>query len=149
MPRIDPLSLPISKQGSDYPAPYDQPVAGRTLRNLGAALGTADFVANHVVLPSGGWSSQRHWHEGEDEIVVILSGNAVLVDDDGRHAMAAGDVAIFPKGDRNGHHLINESDRDCVLLAMGKPEASAVAYPDIDLRWSAEHGETHRDGTPY
>ncbi len=149
MPRIDPLSLPVTKQGSDYPSPYEQPLTGRVVRNLGAALGATDFVANHVVLPPGCWSSQRHWHEGEDEIVVILSGTAVLVDDHGRQVMAVGDVAIFPKGDRDGHHLINESDQDCVLLAMGRPEASAVTYPDIDLRWSPEHGETHRDGTPY
>ena len=145
MPRVDPFSLPVTKQGSDYPAPFDQPVAARTVRHLGAT----DFVANHVVLPPGCWSSQRHWHEGEDEIVVILSGAAVLVDDQGRHAMAAGDVALFPRGDRNGHHLINESDGDCVLLAMGRPEASMVMYPDIDLRWSPQDGETHRDGSPY
>ncbi|MGJ3628127.1 hypothetical protein AB5I41_16285 [Sphingomonas sp. MMS24-JH45] len=25
-------------------------------------------------MPPGKWSSQRHWHEGEDEIVVVLAG---------------------------------------------------------------------------
>jgi uncharacterized cupin superfamily protein len=137
------------KRGSDYPAPYDAPLAGREARNVAAAGGATDFVANHVVLPPGCLSSQRHWHEGEDELVVILSGEAVLVDDTGRQPMRAGEVAVFPKGDGNGHHLVNESGGDCVLLAIGPPEASLVHYPDIDLLWSPERGDLHRDGKPY
>src|SRR3546814_10455205 len=88
-------------------------------------------------MPPGGWSSQRHWHEGEDEIVVMLAGTAVLVDDDGRHPMHPGDVAIFPKGDRNGHHLVNESAAACVFVALGRPEKSPCPYPDADR--SEEH----------
>ena len=34
-------------------------------------------------LEPGAWSSQRHWHEGEDELLVMLSGRAVLIEDDG------------------------------------------------------------------
>ena len=36
------------------------------------------------MLKPGAWSSQRHWHNGEDEFLVMLSGEAVLVEDDGR-----------------------------------------------------------------
>ena len=31
----------------------------------------------------------------------------------------AGDVAAFPKGAANGHHLINESAADCSFIAIG------------------------------
>ena len=149
MPRIDIASLAPDTVGSDYPAPYDQPVAGRIVRDLAPAGGATDWIANHVVVPPGNWSSQRHWHAGEDEIVVMFAGEAVLVDDDGRHPMRTGDVAVFPKGDGNGHHLVNESDADCVLLALSHKEGSLVTYSDIDLLFSPEAGETHRDGTPY
>ncbi len=149
MPRIDIASLTPVKIGSDYPPPFDEPAAGRIIRDIAHAGGATDWVANHVVLPPGAWSSQRHWQAGEDEIVVILAGEAVLVDDDGRHAMRTGEIAVFPKGDGNGHHLINESRADCVLLAFGMPEASLVTYPDIDLLFSSETGQVHRDGTPY
>lgn len=149
MPRIDIPGLAPVKLGSDYPPPFDEPAAGRVIRDVAKAGGATDWNANHVVLPPGGWSSQRHWHAGEDEIVVILTGEATLVDDDGRHPMRAGDIAVFPKGDGNGHHLINESDADCAILALGVPEASLVTYPDIDLLYSPETGEVHRDGTPY
>ena len=149
MPKINIASLTPAKIGSDYPPPFDEPTAGRIIRDVSGAGGATDWNANHVVLPPGAWSSQRHWHAGEDEIVVMLAGEAVLVDDDGRHPMRTGEIAVFPKGDGNGHHFINESDAECVLLALGMPEASLVTYPDIDLLYSPETGETHKNGVPY
>ena len=149
MPRLDPATLPVSKVGSDYPAPYDREPGGRLIRDLAKAAGATDWACNHVVVPPGGWSSQRHWHAGEDELVVVLSGTGVLVDDSGRQPVGPGDVAVFAAGDGNGHHLINDSDGDLVILALSRPEASLVTYPDIDLLWDPARGETHKDGTPY
>ena len=148
MPRIDIATLAPVRMDSDYPPPFDEPARGRVIRDISAAGGATDWNANHVV-PPGAWSSQRHWHAGEDEIVVILSGAATLIDDDGRHPMHAGEIAVFPKNDGNGHHFINDGDADYTLLALGVPEASLVTYPDIDLLYSPETGETHRDGSPY
>lgn len=148
MPKVDIQNID-PKLGSDYPSPFGTPVAARQVRDLGAAGGGTDLAANHVTLPPGCWSSQRHWHEGEDEIVAVLAGEAMLVDDNGRHTMRIGDVALFPKGDGNGHHLVNEGSIDCILLAIGRPENSPVHYPDIDLRWSPDAGDTHADGTSY
>ncbi|MEH3158427.1 MAG: cupin domain-containing protein [Sphingomonas taxi] len=149
MPKIDPAALPIKKAGSDYPAPYDAPCAGRTIRDLAAAGGASDWAANHCTIPPGGWSSQRHWHVGEDELVVVLAGEGVLIDDDGRTTMRAGDVAVFPKGDGNGHHLVNDGTTDLLLLALSVPETQRCHYPDIDLIWDPARGDLHRDGTPY
>lgn len=148
MPKIDIMAI-TPKLGSDYPPPFDAPLAGREARAVGAAGGATDFNANHVILPPGCQSSQRHWHAGEDELVVVLAGEAVLVDDDGRHPMRAGDVAVFPKGDGNGHMLVNESPAPATLLAVSLPERSTVTYIDVDLVWTPDGGERHRDGTPY
>jgi uncharacterized cupin superfamily protein len=148
MPKVD-LSAVVPKLGSDYPYPFNLPLGGRQARSVTAGAGVTDINANHVIVPPGCWSSQRHWHEGEDEIVVVLSGQGILIDDEGRHEMTAGDIAVFPKGDGNGHKLVNESGDDLVLLAISQPEASTVHYSDIDLIWTPEGGEQHRDGTPY
>ena len=40
----------------------------------------------------------------------MIEGEAVLVEDEGRTSSRAGDIAAWPKGAANGHHLINESD---------------------------------------
>ena len=63
------------------------------------------------MLEPGAWSSQRHWHEGEDELLVMLEGEAVLVEDDGETVLRAGDIAAWPKGVANGHHLVNRERR--------------------------------------
>src|SRR3546814_11357890 len=64
LPKLDPDTIPFTTGGS-YPPPLDAPVAGRVVRNLSTPAGATDWVANHVTMPPGGWSSQRHWHEGE------------------------------------------------------------------------------------
>ena len=148
MPKVD-LDLIMPKLGSDYPQPFNEPLSGRQARRISQATGITDFNINHVIVPPGCWSSQRHWHEGEDELVVVLSGSGVLVDDDGRHPISAGDVATFPKGVANGHNIVNEGQEALVLLAVSHEERSPVDYPDIDLIWTPEEGELHRDGTPY
>lgn len=139
MPVVDPARL-AAKHGSDYPPPLDAPVATRAVRDLASHVGARDLAINHVTLPPGAWSSQRHWHEGEDEVLVMLAGEATLVDDTGRHRLSPGAIAIFPAGDGNGHHLINEGDAPCAFLVAGRPEASPVHYPDARLRWTPDGG---------
>ena len=132
MPKLDLDSIEqINRTG--YPPPFDAPMARRHYRRLAPAAGLTDFGASHVVLEPGGISSQRHWHVGEDELVVMLDGEAVLVEDDGETVLRAGDCATFRKGVANGHHLVNRSDRPCTFVAVGKPAASDCHYPDIDL----------------
>lgn len=135
MPKLDLDSIPqINTTG--YPSPYADRVQGRWYRRIAPAAGLEDFGVSHVELKPGAWSSQRHWHEGEDEFVVILAGEAVLVDDAGRTPMRAGDCAAFPKNDGNGHVLVNESDAPCVFVAIGRPSETDCHYPDIDMHLS-------------
>jgi uncharacterized cupin superfamily protein len=64
--------------------------------------------------------------------------------------MRSGDIAVFPKGVANGHHLINRSDKPCRLIALGKGLTAACYYSDIDMMVDpATGGYTRRDGTPY
>lgn len=147
MPKIN-LTLIEQSNRTGYPAPFAAAVNGRWVRKLGHESGLADFGVSHVVLKPGAASSQRHWHEDEDEFVIVLRGQAVLVEDEGRVAMQAGDMAAFPKGEPNGHQLVNESDGDCELLAFGRPPAGDAHYPDIDLRWSMG-GYRRKDGSAF
>lgn len=148
MPKLDLDSIPQSN-ATGYPDPFDQPMQGRWYRRMAPPSGLTHMGASHVTLKPGAWSSQRHWHDGEDELVVMLAGEAVLIDDTGEHVMRAGDVAAFPAGDGNGHHLVNRSDVDCVFVAVGAGDRdSGGAYSDIDMLFSKD-GYTHKDGTPY
>jgi uncharacterized cupin superfamily protein len=139
------------KEGSDYPAPFDEPCRTRVRHALGDAAGLTQFGVNLQRLAPGGWSSQRHWHTEEDEFVWVVAGEVVLVTDSGEHILRAGDCAGFKAGLANGHHLQNRSDAEALLLEVGsrRPETDVCDYPDIDLRWSEATGDTHKDGRPY
>lgn len=150
MPRIDP-ELAEVRTGSGYPAPHAARCAGRRWQNLGDAVGLTQFGVVRMVLPPGVWSSQRHWHDREDEFVTVLEGEVVLVTDAGEVVMRPGDSAGFPANDGDGHHLQNRAEADAVLLIVGsRREGDGCEYPDIDLAWRpGAGGMVHTDGTPY
>ncbi len=149
MPKLDLDSIEqVNRTG--YPPPFNAPMDKRHYRRLASAAGLTDFGVSHVVLEPGGISSQRHWHEGEDEFVVMLDGEAVLIEDDGETIMRPGDCAAFPKGVANGHHLVNRSERPCTFVAIGKPAASDCHYPDIDLHLDGPTQRyTRKDGSEF
>lgn len=148
MPRLDLDSIPQSN-ATGYPAEHAAPVAGRWYRRLGPASGLSQFGASHVVLKPGAWSSQRHWHDGEDEFLVMLSGEAVLVEDDERVILRPGDICAWPQGIANGHHLRNESDADCSFVVVGAGERTGGGYSDIDMVFTAGDRYLHKDGREY
>ncbi len=149
MPKLDLESIELVNR-TGYPPPFADAMKGRHYRRLAPAGGLTDFGVSHVTLNPGGISSQRHWHQDEDEFVVMLSGEAVLIEDEGETVMRPGDCAVFPKGVPNGHHLVNRTTEDCVFIAVGKPAAGDCYYPDIDLMVDGTTGRfAHRDRTPY
>ena len=150
MPKIDLSAVPVRK-GSGYPAPFDQPCAGRTRRRLGDAGGLTDFGVNLMTLPPGGWSSQRHWHSREDEFVTVLEGELTLVEDGGETLLRAGDCATFAKNSGNGHHLINRSSTTALYLEVGSRNPDdVITCSDIDMTSPSADGRfLHKDGTPY
>lgn len=149
MPKLDLAAIEQTNR-TGYPEPFAAAMARRHYRRLGVAGALTDFGVSHVTLEPGGISSQRHWHVGEDEFVVVISGEAVLIEDGGETLMRAGDCAAFPKNVPNGHHLVNRSAEDCVFVAVGKPASSDCHYPDIDLLLDgAASCFVHKDRTVY
>jgi uncharacterized cupin superfamily protein len=148
MPKVDLDRIePVNRTG--YPPPFNEDVAGRWYRRLAPATGLTDFGVSHVTLKPGAWSSQRHWHDGEDEFLVILSGEALLVEDDGCTALKPGDCAAWPKGSTNGHHLRNEGEQDCVFVVVGGGKNTGGGYSDIDMLFTEDGRYVRKDGTPY
>ena len=148
MPKIELDSIEQTNR-TGYPPPFDEPVAGRWQRKIGQASRLTALGARHVVLEPGAWSSQRHWHEGEDELLVMLSGTAVLVEDDGEVELTAGDIAAWPMGDRNGHHLINRGAEPCSFVCVSAGSDTTGGYSDIDMMFIEGGKFVHKDGTPY
>ena len=148
MPKVD-LETIEQVNRTGYPSPFDKAVAGRWYRRIAPATGLTDFGVSHVVLKPGAWSSQRHWHDGEDEFLILLSGEAILVEDEGRTILRPGDMAGWAKGTGIGHHVINESDEDCAFVVFGGGTNTGGGYSDIDMLFTTDNRYVHKDGTPY
>jgi uncharacterized cupin superfamily protein len=127
--------------GTNYPPPYDAPVKARAYRRMAQRFGITQFGVNIARLPPGVWSSQRHWHALEDEFVQVLEGEVVMVSNDGEQLCRAGDMVGFKAGTKDGHHFINRSTSDALLLIVGsRLDGDHGEYPDIDMKF---HPRSH------
>jgi uncharacterized cupin superfamily protein len=150
VPKIQIAAVP-GRRGVAYPEPYAALSANRLRRRLGEAGGLTDFGVNITRLPPREWSSQRHWHTHEDELVFVLEGELVLIEDNGETELRAGDAAAFPKGSGDGHHMINRSGNDAVYLEIGSRQPEDVTFcSDVDMMSSNADGRfLHKDGNPF
>jgi uncharacterized cupin superfamily protein len=151
MPKKLPLTaVPVESECSD-PSPFDRPCLDQSTQRPSRHAHLTQFGVNLTVIRPGAWSSQRHWHSHEDELVWVLGGELTLVTNGGDEVLRAGDCAAFGRGDPNGHHLVNKSSRPASVLEIGNSDPKdGCVYSDSDM--IAEPGEMRyrrRDGTQY
>lgn len=105
------------------------------------AGGLTQFGAYVQTLQPGARSSDRHWHENEDEFLYVLSGEATVIENDGAHVLQPGDVACWPGGAANAHHVVNQTDAPCTYLIVGSrldrdithyPDSGQIQYDEVD-----------------
>ena len=137
MPKIDLANVEVIRR-LVYPEPFYRETEGYEGQRVGNAAGLTQFGVNRAVLPPGGRTALRHWHEAEDEFVIVVFGEVVLRDYDGETLLCAGDCAGFRAG---------------VLLEIGSRSADeTVHYPDVDLRLERRNNARNwirKDRTPY
>lgn len=150
MPKLN-LPAPTLEENYTHPilGPGHGPYAYIALGDLG---GLTQFGVHIEILPPGSGSSFRHWHEAEDEMMVMLEGEVVLIEDEER-ILRPGDVVCWPAGLPVAHCLRNRSDRPARYLIVGtRAEWDRYHYPDHDLVTTRD-GKTrhyaHADGRPY
>jgi len=140
MPLIDLTTAPAEAGTHDRLGSYES-------LHLGEAGGLTQFGVVMENLAPGSWSSDRHWHEEEDEFLVMLDGEAVLIENAGETTLRRGDHVAWPKGVPNAHHLVNRSDTPARFLVAGwRAPRDVVHYPDRDIH--AIEGEAGREEHP-
>jgi len=103
---------------------------GKEWRHLSDAGGLTQYGAYLETLQPGGRSSDRHWHEKEDEFIYVVSGEAT-VEDDGEHVLHPGDAACWPAGVPIAHQVVNRSQTPCSYLIVGTRVTHDVChYPE-------------------
>lgn len=145
--------VPPPVRRSFYPEPFASRLGDRDKRKLGDLFGLSNFGVNLTRLGPGALSALRHSHASQDEFVYVLEGQLVLRDNDGEHALSAGDCVGFRAGDGNAHQLVNASDTDAWYLEVGdRSPGDQVNYPDDDLAAESVDGNwvfRHKDGSAY
>lgn len=133
-----------ASHGAGYPPPHNEKCRGRTTWPLTRKYNLTQFGVNRVEIAAGSWSTQRHWHSVNDEVVIVVSGELVLVTDEGEELLGPGDCVAFKAGVKNAHHLQNRSDQPAVVYDIGGrdlwdvstfPDAGFQARPRIDINF--------------
>ena len=79
-----------------------------------------------------------------DEVVIVVSGELVLVTDEGEELLGPGYCVAFKAGVKNAHHLQNRSEQPAVVYDIGGrdlwdvstfPDAGFQARPRIDINF--------------
>ena len=143
MPKIDIDKIQIDIS-TGYPPPFNKAVEGRSRKRLGRAAGLDHFGVNICTLRPGAASSQRHWHEKEDELVYVLDGEVVLCEDDGETVLKAGDALFEPGGVIHYQGANNLADAQSQLIVTmfalpGSPILTVVGAEELAERQHLRH----------
>ena len=137
--------LPVHPVLGEGPGPY-------RYRLISDPGGLTQFGAFIEELPPGSASGFRHWHEGEDEMVLMLEGEVVLVEE-GETVLKPGEAACWPAGHPVGHRLENRSAAPARYLVIGsRHDRDIIHYTDHDLithKQGAARRYLRRDGSPW
>jgi uncharacterized cupin superfamily protein len=133
-------------------APADRESEGHESLRYSDAGGLTQFGAYVETLHPGARSSDRHWHEEQDEFLYVLSGEATVIEEDGAHTLRPGDAACWPAGVANAHQVVNRSGTPCTFLIFGsRTIPDVVHYPDRgEILYAFEDGSwrlQRTDGT--
>src|ERR671910_1278152 len=90
------------------------------------AGGLTQFGAHVETLQPGSRSSERHWHEEEDEFLYVLSGEATVIEEAGAHPLGPGDAACWPAGVANAPPGGNRAGAACPYLLLRTPMVPEV-----------------------
>ena len=98
---------------------------------IGRQAGTGQLGASLYEVEPGQATCPYHWHAGNEELLLVVSGTIVVRTPDGEREAAAGEVVAFPRGERGAHQLIGRGDESARFLMLSeKNEPDVVVYPD-------------------
>jgi uncharacterized cupin superfamily protein len=137
--QAEPLAFgPPGERPANVVAADGVPPDRRRVRALADAAGSVQTGLNLVRLDPGGEGSQLHSHGAEEEVFVLLEGEATLVLDrarlarsdapqSGEHHVRAGNVISRPAGSRVAHQL-RAGANGVTYLAYGTREPNDIVY---------------------
>ena len=116
----------------------------RLARRLGGEMLGASIYHNGP----GQKSFPYHFHQANEEMLIVLEGNVIVRTPDGEQEAGNGDALIFPRGPFGAHQVINRSEEDARIVMMSTMVEPEIAeYPDSgNIGVFAGHAPSAGDG---
>ena len=117
---------------------------------FGEELGAALWSRTIYEVAPGKRICPYHWHFGEEEWLLVVSGTPTLRTPEGKRVLEPWDVAVFVTGEAGAHELRNESGETVrVLMLSNLSDPAVTVYPDsgkvgVLAGWSRKDGQTVR-----
>jgi uncharacterized cupin superfamily protein len=102
------------------------PELGQRAVRLGPKIGSVELGVSLFELDPGGAVSPLHVHHGNEELLLVLSGRALLRTPDEVRELEPGAVVAFPRGPEGAHQIANRSNEPVRLLVF-----STMNLPEI------------------
>jgi uncharacterized cupin superfamily protein len=96
---------------------------------LGRQAGAERLGLSLWEIPPGQAAYPYHYHHGEEELILILSGRPSLRVPSGWRELAEGEILSFLTGEAGAHQILNRTPEPVRLLAF-----STSGVPDIVIR---------------
>ena len=117
--------------GDDWDGGRDRP--GWQWKRIAVAerLGARKIGGSVYELAPGQTTFPYHWHQLEEEWLIVLRGQPTLRDPSGERTLAEGDCVVFKAGPDGAHSIRNDTDGAVRLLMLScDAEAEFCFYPD-------------------
>ena len=140
MPKVREADI-VPQKRDRYPGNHKKVTSGYERLAVGDAVGLRQFGVNKVTVKPGAATALNHWHQNEDEFVIVLSGEVVLVEGETETPLKAGECAGFKAGEPTGHHIINKSSEVAVLFEIGtRCDNEICHYTGLDFTYRKVNG---------
>jgi uncharacterized cupin superfamily protein len=98
-------------------------------------LESQDVFLSHEIIPPQNRSSAAHFHLETDEIIYVLEGSVLAVEESGTVGLCKGDSICFNANSGLAHYLENQSESDAHVLVVRKhlPSDDTVFAPRFDF----------------
>ena len=83
-------------------------------------------------VPPGKRAWPYHYHDANEEWLVVVAGRPALRTPAGERELAPGDVAGFPQGEAGAHGISNRTDEPLRVAIFSTLRQGTVVYPDSD-----------------
>jgi uncharacterized cupin superfamily protein len=119
--------------GDEWDGGRDRPGWQWRHLSVGERLGAERIGAGLYELAPGQKTFPYHWHQVQEEWLIVLVGEPTLRDPSGERALAPGDCVLFKRGPQGAHSIRNDTGESVRLLMLSSDEdavAEIAFYPD-------------------